>query len=372
MKKTSAPPRERRAVERLMNLVMTLGSSEHGLTRAQIFELIPDYLLTENDASRLRMFERDKRDVLALGFPLVLETDPWDDTLSRYRLDPAKYAAHDFQPDSTEYALLVLASRSWDLARTSGPALRARAKLAALGGLSQNSDMDPTRHVPHGRLETSPVLGPILTAVTNRVRLTFRYRTAGASEAKERRVEPWVAGLYAGHWYVVGYDLDRQEQRTFRVSRIESYPRFGGKSGTTCPDGLTVTDAIRRVSQDEYGRTVIAIAPYKLLDLRDRTGLDPVTGELCIPEASRWHTVSLVLSSVRWAQLITPNTWREDIAGVLSRIADQHEQLVDSQWRDTTRARPRPTLRVPTTGVDQVSRLASEVAYRGGAARGYG
>ena len=55
----------------------------------------------------------------------------------------------------------------------------------------------------------------------------FGYRGTGAAPA-ERSVEPWVVGVHDGHWYVHGWDRDRQAPRVFRASRIETYPSPAG------------------------------------------------------------------------------------------------------------------------------------------------
>jgi predicted DNA-binding transcriptional regulator YafY len=37
----------------------------------------------------------------------------------------------------------------------------------------------------------------------------------------DRRVDPWGVLLQSGFWYLVGYDHEREAQRTFRIDRIE-------------------------------------------------------------------------------------------------------------------------------------------------------
>ena len=58
------------------------------------------------------------------------------------------------------------------------------------------------------------------------MRLRFPY-IARDERASQRDVEP-VAVVYSGHrWYLVAYDLDRDDWRTFRIDRIRGRVRAG-------------------------------------------------------------------------------------------------------------------------------------------------
>ncbi|HEY4614242.1 MAG TPA: WYL domain-containing protein, partial [Citricoccus sp.] len=67
-----------------------------------------------------------------------------------------------------------------------------------------------------------------LTALAEAVReqevISFDYRTAGGGAPQRRTVRAWALTNPTGTWYLVGWDLDRQAQRTFRLTRIESEP----------------------------------------------------------------------------------------------------------------------------------------------------
>ena len=50
-------------------------------------------------------------------------------------------------------------------------------------------------------------------------RVTFTYRT-GDDRVTERRVEPHRLVSLGRRWYLVGFDLDRDDWRTYRVDRV--------------------------------------------------------------------------------------------------------------------------------------------------------
>ncbi|MFQ6391969.1 helix-turn-helix transcriptional regulator [Nocardia sp. KC 131] len=64
------------------------------------------------------------------------------------------------------------------------------------------------------------VLTALASAVTNRERVRFAYRSGAGSETR-RHVEP--AGLVAARrrWYLVGHDMERDDWRVFRLDRVE-------------------------------------------------------------------------------------------------------------------------------------------------------
>lgn len=68
------------------------------------------------------------------------------------------------------------------------------------------------------------------------------HRDAGESPSAPRKVETHHLATWRGRWYLVAWDLDREEWRTYRVDRIRprtpTGPRFAPR---TLPDGADVS-----------------------------------------------------------------------------------------------------------------------------------
>ena len=64
------------------------------------------------------------------------------------------------------------------------------------------------------------------SAVAGRERLRFAYRAGDGTES-QRLVEPYRLVSTGRRWYLVAYDLDREDWRTFRVDRVERALRHG-------------------------------------------------------------------------------------------------------------------------------------------------
>lgn len=339
---------------------MTVGSRRR-ITRETLFSVIADYAGAPSKDAAERMFERDKAEILALGLDLRAEHDPWDESIVHYRIVRSSDALPSLDLTPAEYTVLLAASRAWDDAAAGGAARRVRAKLLSLG---QDVDPDFERRTPRGSIESLPVLAPLLEAVTTGRAVTFRYRPARGGAA-ERRVEPWVVGVHGGAWYVLGFDLDRGARRLFRASRIESFPRLGGRIAHPAPEGTDLAAAVAGAGgiPDERADAVLDIAPYKALGLRDRVGAGMSAERVVAPGCSRAEARRSVLGAVRWVTLREPATWRAEIEAVVTQIAALHEREVDPDLLTSGTPRPRAAIRTPSSSTDHLSRLVSEASY---------
>jgi predicted DNA-binding transcriptional regulator YafY len=85
----------------------------------------------------------------------------------------------------------------------------------------------------------------IATACRDRVRLRFTYGRPDGSSG-ERRVEPLRLACTARRWYLLAWDLDREDWRTFRVDRITASPAGGHRFTPREPPDGDVTAYLHR------------------------------------------------------------------------------------------------------------------------------
>lgn len=74
---------------------------------------------------------------------------------------------------------------------------------------------------------TAQAVGLVADAVAESGRIRFAYRDGNAATSA-RVVDPYRHVLSAGRWYLVGFDLDRDDWRTFRFDRISAVERVPG------------------------------------------------------------------------------------------------------------------------------------------------
>ena len=216
--------------ERLLNLVLVLLYTRRPLSKAQIRALVPQYGATASTEAFDRMFERDKDELRGLGVPLATEEiDAFHEDEPGYRIHQRDYALPDIEFEPDELAVLGLASRSWAHASMAGPAAHALRKLRAAG---VERDEGALIGIEPRLRTTEPAFEAVKDAVLSRTPITFDYRRPEGSESRTRRVQPWSLVQWHGRWYLTGHDLDREDTRVFRLSRIGGQVRTDGRPGS--------------------------------------------------------------------------------------------------------------------------------------------
>jgi predicted DNA-binding transcriptional regulator YafY len=250
-------------VQRWIDLLASLLGRHYPATLDEIARDVPAYVRPglAKEAIR-RMFERDKSDLRGLG--VNIETIPLEEGESiAYRLLARDFylpyltlamprgrsrAASQrvgrygyralpavlFEPEElrflAEAGQRVAAIGDADLATAAANALR---KLRY--DLTNVASIEPSEHIIQPR--TWPDLG-VMRALTDalraRKRAEIEYHTMGSDTRTRRTIEPYGLFLVSGHWYLAARDVDKENVRTFRVSRIGS-PRPNARRPRT-PD----------------------------------------------------------------------------------------------------------------------------------------
>jgi predicted DNA-binding transcriptional regulator YafY len=130
----------------------------------------------------------------------------------------------------------------------------------------------------------SEVLATLAGACRDQVRLRFPY-IARDDRASQRAVEP-VAVVYSGHrWYLVAYDLDRDDWRTFRIDRIRGRVRAGERGRRRIVPGGDPAAFVRdRLRGTREGEGAADAVPGRI-----RLGVSAAAARNRIP--SRWAEV---------------------------------------------------------------------------------
>ncbi len=222
--------------ERLVNLVIALLSTRQYVSAARIRETVPGYESADGtdraDEAFKRMFERDKAELREMGVPLETGRTSAFDTDDGYRIARADYELPEIQLTGEEAAAVGLALRLWESAQLAGAAQSALVKLRAAG-----IDVETGGGIPlQPRLDAGePAFEPVYAAARDRRVLTFDYQRPDEDAPTLRRVQPWGVIAWHGRWYLGGRDLDREQPRVFRLSRVVGTPRATGPVGAFQP-----------------------------------------------------------------------------------------------------------------------------------------
>jgi predicted DNA-binding transcriptional regulator YafY len=179
-----------------------------------------------------------------------------------------------------------------------------------------------------------PVDGEILLAISAAVHAheTLRFDYGFDSTKPARRVEPHHVIIRDGRWYLIAWDLDRDDWRTFRADRIAlrtpNGPRFAPRR---LPGGdvATYVTGVFRGSGDASGTwpcqgTVILDLPAATVALYTRDGLvEGVSPGRCRLTLGSWSWPSLAAAIARYdadIEVVGPDELTEAFAHLARRF----------------------------------------------------
>ncbi len=185
--------------------------------------------------------------------------------------------------------------------------------------------------------DASPIdadlLAEVAAACRDGAQMRFAY-VARDDRASQRQTEP-TAVVYSGRrWYLVAFDLDRDDWRTFRVDRIRGRVRVGGRGRRrTVPGGdaaAYVKDQLQRRGEDgeragEPGRVRVA-APAQRIRQRvpGRYATVEADGDAACIVSTRgaWHPgfVVWMASLGEEIEVLGPDELLEFTSGVSRRL----------------------------------------------------
>lgn len=350
-----------KTVERVLNVIMTIGSTRYGRTRAQLFRRIPDYRDATSEEARDKLFERDKAEILRLGFPLETVEDPFETGAVSYRMARAGDGGIALAPDAEQKTLLLLASNAFRDARHAGLLARTHAKVIAYGPDLPPPDAAVAREV---RADSTYAVGPLLEAVHHRDRVAFDYRAARTGEVTRRSVDPWELAVHRGHWYLLGFDTGRGAERLFRVSRILSLPqRSPAPDRTERPAGTGIAATLDRFTgADREAAVTVSAEPYRGLELRRRAGAGVTEREFTVT-APVPEVVEAVLHDPTRLVVTAPEPVAAQVRAALIAVRDRHRAPVDGDPATAGADRPAARPRSLRTTADALARLVAIAAY---------
>ena len=263
--------------ERLLNLLIMLLSTRDWVGRERIRQVIEGYRGLD-DRNFDRTFERDKAELRNIGVPVETGNHGPDGGDPGYRVDRSAFELPPVSFTADELAALGAAARVWQDSVAAEDTRVALATLRAAG-----ADPDAARLLTlQPQLASVDGLDVWWEALRDRREVRFGYR------GDPRRLQPWRIVQRRGHWYVIGFDLDRAERRHFKLSRLTAPPRAVGETGSYEPPEDVVAE-FTPSEQDPIAR--VALRPGRGHDLvRSGRLATPLAGD---PEGFEVYELSL-------------------------------------------------------------------------------
>ena len=304
------------STERHLNLLFVLLNANRPMLRETIRERVPGYS-QDNDVAFQRMFERDKDDLRLLNIPLeTVPVDPIHDDVLGYWIDRKSWLLPELKLSTEERALVTLAARVWDDEQISAIAREAAGRI---GDVTTESSFREARM--GGHTEQVPAL---FDAINSHKRVQFTYASRKSLSSNVRTVEPWRLFCTSGAWYVVGFDVDKAEQRIFRMSRIVGAVTILAENAQQpVPAHLSVTDLVaewREFAQEKLS-AIVNVMPGSCGHLRTLSttieyGDDWDT--LRIDYESQFQLARDIATVCDLVQVVEPDSLRDSVSAMIN------------------------------------------------------
>jgi proteasome accessory factor B len=308
--------------ERLLNVVFCLLGAARPVSRAQIRGSVVGYDPDASDTAFERMFERDKDELRGMGIPIETITDVHGEVEGYLIRRPASVEELTFS--AQELALVALAAASWSEAVLEAPARTALLKIEAVSGDAPALDAIGTVRMSGVEAALLPLLG----ALREQHMVSFDYRGAHDPQANRRQVDPWGVVSHDGHWYLVGHDRDRDDRRTFRLSRIVGSVTVTARGlERACPAEIDLRAIVRTMDPEHPARARVRIAAGHGAQLRQAHA--PTAGpfddlELEISGVSEDVLVSQICGAGAGVRVLDPPAVVSRVQAALATIVSAH------------------------------------------------
>ena len=208
---------------RQLSLVAFLMAERRSLTARDVKGNVEGYSEMSDEAFA-RRFYSDRAELLALGVPLDSQRDEFTGE-ELYNLRSERYFLPALELSDDELAALQTCFYLLEGHFAYAEPLRLALQNLALGRPGLVESRSPTAdrvevHDPDYSPEMPGRLAKLEGAISKQRTLKFRYWAIARDKETERTVDPYALLLDRGRWYVIGRDHDRDDIRTFRVSRV--------------------------------------------------------------------------------------------------------------------------------------------------------
>ena len=328
---------------RQLSLVAYLMAERRPITARDVKSNVEGYSEMSDEAFA-RRFYSDRAELINLGVPLHSQRDEFTGE-ELYTLRSEQYFLPELELADDELAALQTALYLLEGKFAYAEPLRVALQNLALGRPSA-LETPPENAVrielrdPDYSAEMSGRLTKLENAISKQRTIKFRYWTISRDEEADRTVNPFALLPEQGSWYLIGRDLDRDDLRTFRVSRIRGEIRFATRRERDFrpPEDFDAT-AFRGRQKWQFGEIAgtaeIELDPdtaWWAERMIERGAVED--GVLRTDYADVTQLASWVLRQDGRARPRAPRELVKDVKESLARVAERHDGEADKPARE--------------------------------------
>jgi|GEM_PF-2950033 len=341
---------------RLANLVQLLLRYHEGISMVEIAKLegYDDKRFgrgpaasADEEKERLalrRRFQRDLKALSDIGVQVEQLKARADDKGDLYRMSLDSTLLKGIRLEPEEHVLLHSLQHAFpDLSETDfgGLVLSALVKLKSGGSDAAGEQPRTKRQMQRalaGGKSQLPQLDACLYAFASRKPIRFKYLGSNDASAKKRIVEPWGVVRRGTQGYLVGLDREKNEQRIFRLSRMQGMPEVLEKEAEfTLPAGFKLEDAFPASPFSGGGKSSANMAKGV------RVKFDTDVGFMIANDFEGEHQVKLAKDGS--AELKIAACWPDELFRYLAEYAGHFEIMAPKTLVDAFQSRLQATLK---------------------------
>jgi proteasome accessory factor BC len=329
---------------RQLSLVAFLMAERRPITARDVKSNVEGYSEMSDEAFA-RRFYSDRAELLSLGVPLQSQRDEFTGE-ELYTLRSEQYFLPKLELEDEELAALQTAFYLLEGKFAYAEPLRLALQNLALGrpGFVE-APTDTASRVevldPDYSPETPGRLAKLENAISKQRTVKFEYWSISRDKTGERTLNPYALINDNGLWYVVGQDLDRDDIRTFRVSRIRGDIKFATRRERDfrAPTDFDVEQYRGRPPWqigDVVGTARIEVGGDTAWWVRRAYGSTGtleddvfVTDYSSIPQLASW-----VLRQNGRAVPLEPHELKQEVGAALRRVRERHEHAAPEPARE--------------------------------------
>ena len=319
---------------RQLSLVAFLMAERRPLTARDIKSTVEGYSEMSDEAFA-RRFYSDRTELIALGVPLHSQRDEFTGE-ELYTLRSENYFLPELKLDEGELAALQTALYRLEGEFAYSEPLRLALQNLALGrpGVDEERTEIAVRIAvkdPDYSPEMSGRLTKLENAIAKQRTVKFPYYSIARNVESERTVNPYALLHDRESWYVIGWDHDAGDIRTFRVSRVRGDIRFATRRERDFRAPTDFEPSEYRGRQDWQFGEIVGDAEIELDEntawwaerMIERGEVED--GALTTPYAGVDALAGWILRQEGRARPISPPELVDEVARGLERVVEVHE-----------------------------------------------
>lgn len=324
---TQASDDDRNApLERRLNLAFALLNTRDGAGWRSAYEgpwlreKIRGYRMGMDADVARKVFQRDIQLLKEAGFPVRVMEGPDGEPVYCARYEDEALPPIDFTPE--EARVLGIAG---DLGRVGKLGSFTRSgwmKLAASGVERDFADSTPqVTHTTNDLVQADPqTISAVLDAIRDDHRIAFDYAPHRGAAPQRRSFDPWGLVPRRSKLFLVGFDADRGEERSFRIFRVSRVTPEGPRE--TEPGDADLGYVVDRCLATDRSvvSAVVQLAPGRAMSLR-QAAQSVAEDEARLVDVDRDWLVRTCASYGPDAVVLEPPELRADVLALLEEVA---------------------------------------------------